>query len=184
MDRIDEYKFSLKITRSRMSKLGDYRHPFNGKPHQITVNHNLNKFSFLITLIHEVAHLTVWNKYGRKAQPHGKEWKEEFKLHIRPFIELEIFPPDILACLNTYSINPKAASCSDTELVKVLKKYDELSDYVHLENISEYSTFRLMNGRTFIKGKRIRTRYMCTDISSKKKYLISPVAEVMQISMF
>jgi len=164
--------------------LGDYRHPFRGRTHQITVNHNLNKFSFLITLVHEIAHLTAWNKFGRRVLPHGKEWKEEFKIHLKPFIELEIFPHDILLHLNIYSVNPKASSCSDTELVKVLKKYDDDSDYVHLENITEDSTFKLKNGRTFIKGKRIRKRYICIDTSTRKKYLISPVAEVIQTSLF
>lgn len=179
---IEEYKFLLKITKSRASKLGDYRAPYRGKSHQITVNHNLNKFSFLITVIHEVAHLTVWNKYGTKVQPHGNEWKEDFKILLEPFLNLEIFPPDILKSLYSYSINPKASSCSDIDLAKVLKRYDEVSDYVHLENIVEDSTFRLKTGRTFIKGKQIRKRYICIDTLTKKKYLISPVAEVIQTS--
>lgn len=184
MHWIEKYRFSLKITKSRTTKLGDYRHPFKDKPHQITVNHNLNKFSFLITLVHEVAHLAVWNKYRNNTDPHGKEWKEEFKIHLNPFLERRVFPEDILSILYNYSINPKASSCTDIDLVRVLKTYDCVSEYIHLEKINEDSIFKLRNGRTFIKGKRIRKRYICIEILSKRKYLISPVAEVIQTSLF
>lgn len=167
-----------------MTKVGDYRHPHNGKPHQITVNHNLNPYSFLITLIHEIAHLTTWNKFRNKVQPHGTEWKEEFNIHLKPFIEMMLFPDDVTDCLNNYALNPKASSCTDIELIKVLKKYDLNSNYMHLEDIPERSTFRLRNGRTFIKCGKIRKRYMCIDTDSKRHYLVSPVAEVIQTSMF
>jgi SprT protein len=174
----------LKITKARLTKLGDYRHPYNGKPHEITINHNLNSYSFLITLVHEIAHLTTWNKYRRKVLPHGMEWKEEFRNLLKPVFELNIFPEEIFECLKNYSVNPKASSCADTELMKVLKKYDKNSEFVHLEDIPEKSVFSLKSGRTFIKGEKIRKRYKCIDTTNKKLYLVSPVAEVIQTSFF
>lgn len=81
-------------------------------------------------------------------------------------------------------MNPKASSCTDTALMKVLKKYDIDSDYIHLEDIPEKSIFRLRNGRSFIKGEKIKKRFKCTEIESKKYYLVSPVAEVIQTSLF
>lgn len=54
------YGFRLKITRSRKTKLGDYRFLSVQKKHVITVNHDLNPFQFLITYIHEVAHLVTF----------------------------------------------------------------------------------------------------------------------------
>jgi predicted SprT family Zn-dependent metalloprotease len=45
----------------------------NGK-HEITVNSNLNKYKFLITLIHEISHLVAFEKFGRNIKPHGNEW--------------------------------------------------------------------------------------------------------------
>ncbi|MDQ3022070.1 MAG: SprT-like domain-containing protein [Bacteroidota bacterium] len=181
---LDEYKFLLKITKSRTTKLGDYRHPHRGKPHQITVNHNLNKYSFLITLTHEVAHLTAWNKYRNKILPHGKEWKEEFKIHLAPIFNLKILPDDINKNLSNYYLNPKASSCADIGLMKVLKRYDENSLYVHLEDIPCKSIFKLRNGSEFIKGDKIRKRYKCINVLNKRAYLVSPVAEVMQTTLF
>ena len=184
MNWLSKYKFHFKITRSRTSKLGDYRPAHHGNPHRITVNHNLNKYSFLITLTHEVGHLVAWNKYRNKILPHGKEWKEEFRSLLLPFFSLNIFPEDILKCLTNYSLNPKASSCTDLHLVKVLKKYDENSSFIHLEDIPVKCIFRLRNGREFIKGERIRKRFKCVDVSSKKEYLVSPVAEVIQCTLF
>jgi len=134
--------------------------------------------------VHEVAHLTTWNKFGNKVFPHGKEWKEEFKLHLKPVFELKILPEDVHKCLIEYSINPKASSCADSNLMKVLKRYDNDSEYVHLEDIPEKSIFRLKNGRAFIKGERLRKRYKCIEVCGKKYYLISPVAEVIQTTLF
>jgi hypothetical protein len=128
--------------------------------------------------------LTAWNKYGNRILPHGKEWKEDFRSLLVPLFKLSIFPEDILKYLTDYSLNPKASSCTDTDLVKVLKKYDENSSFIHLEDIPVKCIFRLRNGREFIKGERIRKRFKCTDVSTKKEYLVSPVAEVIQCTMF
>lgn len=148
------------------------------------MNQNLNSFSFLIVLVHEIAHLATWNKFGGKVNPHGKEWKEEYRLHLQPFFELNIFPQDVHECLNRYTINPKASTCADASLIKVLKKYDEESEYVHLEDIPVNCIFKMKNGKTFIKGDKIRKRYKCSTPNGKKHYLISPVAEVVQTTLF
>ncbi len=181
---IVHFDFDLKIKRSRLTKLGDYRHPFKDKPHEITINENLNPYSFLITLVHEIAHLKAWNKHRGKIPPHGKEWKDEFKSLLLPLIRIKVFPDEIFECLERYAVSPKASSCADTALVKVLKKYDSCSEYDHLENIPEKSIFTLRNGRTFIKGEKIKKRFKCTEIISKKHYLVSPVAEVIQTTFF
>ncbi|PKP15392.1 MAG: sprT domain-containing protein, partial [Bacteroidetes bacterium HGW-Bacteroidetes-23] len=54
----------LKIVNERVTRHGDYRRHPSGK-HHITVNANLNKYRFLITLVHEIAHLAAFEKYGR-----------------------------------------------------------------------------------------------------------------------
>src|SRR5579863_8574196 len=75
-DWVYVYDFKLKIKRSRSTKYGDYRPPVKGQNHQITINHDLYKYAFLNTLVHEIAHLSAWKKYGDTIQSHGKEWKQ------------------------------------------------------------------------------------------------------------
>src|SRR5579872_4033827 len=91
-----QYDFKLRIKRERNTKLGDYRAPLNGSNHIITVNHNLNKYAFFITLVHEIAHLATYNKYKDNVLPHGQEWKQEYKNLMRNFMSADIFPTDIL----------------------------------------------------------------------------------------
>ena len=68
----------VKITKPRKSKLGDFRILINGRG-QISVNENLNRYAFLITITHELAHAFVWKRYKTRVMPHGKEWKSTFK---------------------------------------------------------------------------------------------------------
>src|ERR1039458_645563 len=63
----------LTLTHERKSVLGDYRHPVADSPyHRISINANLNPYSFLITLLHELAHMFTFVHFEFKAPPHGK----------------------------------------------------------------------------------------------------------------
>src|SRR5687768_3495723 len=95
LEYLHQYKVHLTITRERKTILGDYRHATHYKTHRISINGNLNKFSFLITLIHELAHLVTFMQYGNKVQSHGREWKKIYAVLLRSFIELNFFPSDI-----------------------------------------------------------------------------------------
>lgn len=97
---------------------------------------------------------------------------------------MNIFPREVCDCLYIYIANPKASSCTDTKLLKALKKFDISNEYVHLDDVPEKSIFSLRNGREFIKGEKVRKRYKCQDIKSRRYYLVSPVAEVIQTSLF
>ena len=87
-----EYKVHLTVTRERKSVLGDYRNSHSNKNHRISVNGNLNKYSFLITLLHELGHLLAFEKYGNRIPPHGAQWKNEFGKILARFITKKIFP--------------------------------------------------------------------------------------------
>src|SRR5947207_3677758 len=89
---IVQFNIHLRITKSRASKYGDYRPHPDKHGHIITVNHDLNRYSFLLTFIHEVAHLVCQKKYSRFISPHGKEWKREYSILLRFFLSTEIFP--------------------------------------------------------------------------------------------
>jgi SprT protein len=172
----------LKITRGRASKFGDYMPLRHGEGHRITVNHDLNKYSFLVTFTHEVAHLETFSKFRNRVDPHGLEWKNEFKVLLADFIRRDIFPDDIRDALTKYMINPAASSCSDVNLLKTLRKYDQKQEQVfHLEDLPDGIHFTLHQSRSglvFRKGHKIRTRFHCKEINSNKVYLVSAIAEV------
>jgi SprT protein len=174
---IVEMNVHLRITRARSSKLGDYRAPFGGKGHRISINHNLNSYAFLVTLVHELAHLTTWNKHKHAVDPHGKEWKQEFRGLMLPFLQKECFPADVQAALEAYLRNPAAASCSDPHLMKTLGKYDEQPGLL-LENLPHGAIFALGRNMIFRKGEKKRTRYRCQELGSGRFYMVSAVAEV------
>jgi hypothetical protein len=172
--------FTLKIVNPRKTKLGDFRpNSSRNLPSKITINNNLNQYSFLITLIHEISHHTVWKKYRSKVAPHGKEWKSEFKYLMLPFLHPSILPEDVIKAISKYLINPKAASCSDVNLYRTLSSYDDIDDdTIMLELIPNNTLFSISNDRIFRKGIKRRTRYLCTEIRTKKQYTVRGTAFV------
>src|SRR5665647_100926 len=176
---IVEHKVHLTITRERQTILGNYRHRHLDKNHRITVNGNLNKYSFLITLLHELGHLLAYEKYGNEIPAHGAQWKNEYGKILAGFVSKKIFPEDIEAELLLTLKNPAASSCAEAPLLRILRKYDPDKPGVFLlEELPEKSFFKVKNGRIFSKGNRIRKRFLCQDMTTKKLFLFSPVAEV------
>lgn len=176
---IYSYDFKLKIKRSRSTKYGDYRPPVKGLNHQITINHDLNKYAFLNTLVHEIAHLSAWKKHGNKIQSHGKEWKNEYRLLLQPFLHEEIFPADIIVALKEYIHNPAATVCTDKKLFKTLRKYDANGDgRIFLDELPVQTEFIAEDNRTYLKIKKIRTRYLCTRVNTRHEYLFHGTAQV------
>lgn len=176
---IDYFQCEFKIAKGRATKLGDYRHPFNGDGHKISVNNNLNQFAFLVTTVHEFAHLLTWNEHNNKVKPHGAEWKRNFKRMMSPFYDLQIFPQDIHHAVTAYLANPGASSCTDLHLARALKKYDAATKAtVVVEALTEGTIFLLKDGRRFKKGPRVRKRFRCDCLDNGKVYLFNPLAEV------
>jgi hypothetical protein len=167
----------LKIVNERQTRHGDYRRALNGK-HEITVNASLNRYKFLITLIHEIAHLVAFEKFGRNIKPHGEEWKITFQRLMVPFIRPEIFPQHLLPLLARHFRNPSASSDTDTTLSLALKQFDQPTDKNYVFEIPYGSVFRISNGKIFKKiGVRTK-RFECVEISTGKTYLFNPNAEV------
>ena len=168
----------LKIVNERQTRHGDYRKAVNGK-HEITVNANLNKYRFLITLVHEIAHLAAFEKYGRMIKPHGNEWKLTFQRLMVPFIRPEIFPHSVLPLVANHFRNPTASSDTDARLAYALKHFDERKpDILFINELPTGSMFRIKNGKIFRKnGLRVK-RYECLEIKTGKLYLFNANAEV------
>ena len=179
---LHQYHVHLTVAKERKSILGDYRHRTHAKNHRISVNGNLNKYAFLITLLHELAHLLAFENLGNRIAPHGREWKVVFGKLLAQFIEHNIFPEDIKRSLLDSLHDPAASSCSDENLLRVLKRYDENQTHlVFVEQIPEGSLFKTHDGKVFRKGEKIRKRYKCEEIKTKKIYLFSPIYEAMQL---
>ena len=167
----------LKIVNERVTRHGDYRKGINGK-HEITINANLNKYKFLITLIHEISHLVAFEKFGRNIKPHGEEWKYSFQILMVPFIRPEIFPSHLLPLLARHFKNPTASSDTDATLSLALKQFDEQNDKNYIFEIPYGSVFRISNGKIFKKIAQRVKRFECVEINSGRIYLFNPNAEV------
>ncbi len=173
------FKVHLTVARERKSVLGDYRHRTHHTNHRISVNGNLNKFAFLITLLHELAHLLCFEQFGNKVMAHGKEWKNIYGQLLDQFLQHHVFPPDIEKELLQSLKNPAASSCTEDGLLRVLRKYDaKESHHRLLEELATGIAFRIHDGRIFQKGEKMRKRFKCVEMATGRVYLFSPVYEV------
>ncbi len=171
----------LTITKERSTKLGDFRPSEKTRGHKISVNHNLNPYAFLLTLVHEIAHLETWNTYKNKVKPHGREWKTAFIGLMQPFLHELIFPAEVLHEIRKYLNNPAASSCSDHNLSIALRRFDT-EPALFLEELPEGAVFKIGSGRVFKKGEKRRKHFHCLEMNSARAYLISPAAEVTLIT--
>ena len=173
------YKIHLTVTQHRKSILGDYRHRTHFTNHRISVNGSLNKYSFLITLLHEIAHLLTFEKYGNKVLAHGNEWKIIYASLLKQFIDNKIFPADIEKELMISLRNPAASSCAEDDLIRVLRRYDtNRNGYRLVEDIPLNALFKIDDGKLFKKGEKQKKRFKCEEVKTGKIYLFSPVFEV------
>jgi len=175
-----EDPFHFVISRSRASKLGDFSYRADRKIQQITINQDLNPYQFLITYLHEIAHYRAFKKYGPNIKPHGIEWKIAFQQLMSPVLSDLVFPKDVLLPLKRYLINPKASTGADLFLSREVRKYDLHRDsrmVTYLSDIKMGEHFTL-KGRRFQKESTRRTRILCLEVKTGRKYLISSNAEV------
>ena len=179
LDYLRQFKVHLTVARERKSILGDYRHRTRQSNHRISVNGNLNKYSFLITLLHELAHLLTFEQFGNKVMAHGREWKKVYAQLLDQFLKHHVFPVDIEKEILLSLKNPAASSCAEDDLLRVLRKYDDAAHkHVLVEEIAPNAVFRTNDGRVFQKGKKLRKRFQCKEIDTGRVYLFSPVYEV------
>ncbi|MBT4399932.1 MAG: hypothetical protein HOD37_10660 [Bacteroidetes bacterium] len=194
-------KIQIRISRSRMTKLGDFRPPHNSYSARISVNHDLHPMEFLITLAHEIAHYDVFAASGFRIRtrrssikPHGVEWKEVFRGYIREVIifgnkyiqskdeerEDSVWNYKVLKALQMcYLERERIASTPCPELKKILEN-GENDKLLRVQDLDEGTVFTIRNGRSFIMGKKLRTRYRCKEVRTQKTYTLHPLAEVIK----
>lgn len=177
---IHQYKVHLTVTKARKSVLGDYRHAVLGANHKISVNGNLNKYEFLITLLHELAHLLCFEQFKNRVEPHGKEWKRIYSDLLAAFIRLELFPLDIQKSLKKTLLNPAATANGETPLLLVLRKYDSVKKegQAFVAHLIEGTLFESLKGRIFRRGKKRRIRIECVEVATGQVYSFSALTEV------
>lgn len=174
------HNIHLTLTNERRTVLGDYRNPVPDAPyHRISINANLNPYSFLITLLHELAHLYTFVHFGHKAPPHGNEWKTQFRHILIPFMGKRFFPTDVEKALYAYLHNPAASTCTDSELFKALYRYDEHKPgHKLVDDVAVNQYFETDDGDVYQKIEKLRTRTKCLHVNSGKMYLFQGIMEV------
>ena len=170
----------IDIVHPRKRIHGSYRKPKSRLDfHLITVNNDLNPYTFLITLLHEIAHLQAFVNY--KSLEHKEEWKNCFAVLLKEFISLNIFPDDVRSALEEHIQNVKSSDFLDISLTKALQKYDKENvvsqDLISLEDVPENALFMLEN-KKMEKLSLIRKYYLCKELKTNKLYRCHPLMKV------
>ncbi|MDZ4840478.1 MAG: SprT-like domain-containing protein [Bacteroidota bacterium] len=187
---IAAHKVHIIIMPERKRKHGDYKKLPVGDAyhHEITINESLNPYGFLLTLIHEIAHLYAFIDHtGKAIAPHGTEWKTTFTKLMTPIIDAHIYPQPLAGILRLHMKNPKATSGSDMALQLALKKYDPVNEneshIIYMDSMQVGSKFYYSQIKAdFVVIEKLRKRYKCKDLKTGKLYLFSPMAEVIPLS--
>ena len=180
-------KVIIRISRDRVSKLGDFRPAQNGLPARISINVGLSQIEFLVTLVHELAHYDTYRakgirqKWGRRGiKPHGTEWKLIFRRYIVEIIESGIVEEEVQEALrNCYIERERIATSPCMEIKRILEK-DLEDDVLRVRDMKEGEKFVLVGGRTFIRGLKLRTRYKCREYPTGKTYTVHGLASVVK----
>ncbi len=167
---LEPYSIQLKITKERNSKLGDYQRIDRKYKHKITINYNLAPELFFLTLTHEIAHMKVYDQFTRKqALPHGKEWKSIFGAMIVE--SLEVYSDHLRPLLQKFAQSPKAGYYGDANMVRYFNQLHNPNQLI-LKDLKIGERFALKEQKFEIIQKN-RTRYICKNLSTQKKYYVN-----------
>ena len=172
---IKESNTIIRVSKKRFTKLGDFKVVDSNL--YISVNKDLNKYAFLLTLTHELAHAFTYINYKNKVLPHGKEWKDIFRYLILDLLSVQIFPDDIITCLKIYAKNPKASTLSDSKLYRTLCKYDKIKS-ITISDISEGQNFTIHNNCIYTKRNKLRKKFKCYNHNNGRIYLFHPLTKI------
>ncbi len=176
----NEHHFLFRITAPRRTRLGSFKGVRFGSRPVIQINSDLGEYSFLLVFLHELAHLVVMKQFGRKAKPHGTEWKKAYRSLVQPFFDEKVFPADLTAELYRYFIKTPATFHRDTRLINTLASAEGGKVIVTVNEVPLNASFTLISGRRFVKLEKLRTRYKCFCPETRKYYLVPCSAQVLQ----
>jgi SprT protein len=180
---LESHELRIHIKRKRTTKYGDFNPPNKiSRIPVITINNDLNPYSFLITLLHEFAHYLVWKDGHHYAKPHGRTWKNHFSNLIQIMINENIFPESLLPSISRHIQNPRATSCTDIKLFRELSNFDTDQIGVFVEDINDGALFQTKDGQIYCRQKKVRKRILCTRLKKNKQYLFSPIFRVFPVN--
>lgn len=171
-----ENHIQFTISKPRKTLYGNYM--FKGGVHYISVNGDLNPEAFLVTYLHEVAHLLVRVHYKNRMKPHGREWQHQFRELMKPMIHDAVFEPEVSRALWNHISSPTATSCADPVLHQLLHTHHDDDNETVAVNDCRPGTYFIFNARMFRMLRKIRTRYECMDLESGNLYRFQPSARV------
>jgi len=178
-DLLEPHNLEIKIVKSRTTKFADFNpSDKKNKLPLITINNNLNPYSFLLTLLHEFAHYLVWKDGHLYAKPHGRTWKNHYSELVQKTLKEEIFPENLSHLITKHIQNPRATSCTDINLYRKLSTFDTESAGVFIDDIPDGAYFQTRDKQIYCKEKKVRKLILCTNHKKRKKYLFSPIYKV------
>tara|TARA_B100001939_G_scaffold335819_1_gene338202 strand:+ start:57 stop:641 length:585 start_codon:yes stop_codon:yes gene_type:complete len=172
---VENERIDFRVVNQRSTKHGDFR--FSNERCIITINKTSNKYRFLLTLIHELAHYFVFKK-NKLAKPHGLLWKNKFQSLLNPILNEDFFPINLITELIDHMKNPKSSFCYDVNLSKKLDLFDNTNDTVYLDQLNDGDFFYYRNLGRFKKINKKRKRYLCLRIDNSKNYLFLGSAKI------
>jgi len=179
IDYTARHNCTLRITRPRKTKRGDFRQL--GIKQSITINQDSNSFRFLFTLIHELAHLETFIQHKNQVKPHGIEWKSNFKKLYDYFEMDEEFSVDnyILLAVKSELKNPKACSGINVNLEQAFAIHDR-EQGILLDQLS-VGDFFMFRENKYKKLETRRSRVVCLNITNNRKYTINRAVKIQRI---
>jgi hypothetical protein len=180
---LNRHRVHFHISRQRTSKLGDYRWPQGDHNyHEISINGDLNAYLFLWVFLHEAAHLETHLHY-KNVQPHGHEWQTEYACLIAAHAAL--FPPEVQPLLARYVRRIPLSRPVHQQIEAALHRYDpdyRPEEHLTLDQLPAGSRFRLRTrpDMEFQSLERRRTRWLCLDPHTGRRYTVSASAEIIQ----
>ncbi len=163
------------IVRPRKTKLGDFRPQLLPNHHRISLNADLVPIQCLVTLVHEIAHAFIWNRYRNRVPSHGYEWKRCYQQLLADILALNLFDPRTSAALYEHMRRPKARSsvtCPVQKLIQPVYKGLVLND------LTPNQMFSLPSGQCFKVVKKLRTHWHCKELSTGQDYRVHGLAPV------
>jgi SprT protein len=169
--------FNFILGGARLRKLGDFR-SLGKKPISISINHDLNHDFFFFVLLHEWAHYLVFERYQRRVQPHGPEWKLCYQQLLHQALDKNLFSAEMAQAVQIYAKNPKANLATSPALMMLLK--DEVPQKEHeqaLHTLAPKSLFAF-NGLCFYTLAQDVKKVSCIEIGQVAHYQFKPDVEV------